>query len=112
MGDGTEHRTGAEHPDTAQHDLLPAELVAQHAPGQHERGEGQGVAVHHPLEGRDSGVQAALHVGQGHADHGVVQEGQEQDRTQGGQGDGLGRGSETLAPHFHARYSAFGRCPC
>ena len=49
-------------------------------------GKGQGVAVDHPLQLADRGVQVALHVGQHHRHDGVVEEGQEEDEQQGRQG--------------------------
>ena len=87
-------RPGAEHRDAGQHDPLAPEQVTQHPRRQHEAGEGQGVAVDHPLQRGDAGVQVALHVGQPDADDGVVEERQEQDGTQRRQRDRLGRRAE------------------
>ena len=70
---------------------LAAQDVAQRPRRQHEAGEGQGVAVDHPLQGRDAGVQIALDVGQTHADDRVVKKGEEQDGAQGRQCDRLCR---------------------
>ena len=99
-------RTGAEDGDAGQHDLLAAEDVAQRPPGQHEGGEGQGVAVDDPLQRRDAGMQAALDVGQPDAHHGVVQEGQEQDQAERGQGRRLGPGPETALLDLQAGHGA------
>ena len=85
-----------------QHDLLAAEEVAEGARGQHEGGEREGVAVHHPLEGGDPGVEIALDVGQPDADDRVVQEGQEEDDAERGQGDGLGGRAKPALLHRKA----------
>ncbi len=91
------HRSHAEdaHPD--QHQPLAAEQVTQRPANQHERGEGQGIPAHHPLELGDPGVEAGLDVGQGGADDGVVQEGQEQDGHQHGHGQVRPLGGQLLA---------------
>jgi hypothetical protein len=99
---GGQHRTGAEDCDPAQHDLLAAEHVAQRPSGQHERGKGQRVAVDDPLQRGDAGMQGALDVGQADAHHGVVQEGQEQDQAERGQGRRLGPGPEAALLDLHA----------
>jgi hypothetical protein len=96
------NRTGAEDRHAGQHDLLAAEDVAQRSPRQHEGSERQGVAVDDPLQRCDAGMQAALDVGQPDAHHCVVQEGQEQDEAQRGQGHRLGPGSETALFNLHA----------
>ena len=80
------------HPD--EHDSLAAEDVAEHAGDQHEAGEGQRIAVDHPLQRGDAGVEIALDVGQADADDGVVEEGEEEDPAQRGQRKGLGGRSE------------------
>ncbi len=84
--DGGDHRAGAEHRHAGQHDLLAPEEVADGAEAQHEAGEGQGVAVHHPLQLAHRGMQFALHIGQHHRDDRVVEEGQEEDEEEGRQG--------------------------
>ena len=70
----------------AEHHLLAPEQVADGAEAQHQAGEGQGVAVHHPLELAHRGVQVALHIGQHHRHDGVVEERQEEDEEKGRQG--------------------------
>ena len=77
-----------------QHDLLAAEPVAQHPEGQHEAGERQRVCPDHPLQRGDSAVQVRLNAGQRDADDRVVEEGQEQHRAQGGEGQGATPGGE------------------
>ncbi len=86
--DRCQRRARAVDAGSDQHDLLAAELIAQHPEGQHEAGERQGVGPDHPLERGDAGVQVRLDAGQGDADDRVVEEGQEQQRAQGGEADG------------------------
>ena len=83
--DRGDDRAGAEDGHAGQHHLLAAEEVADGAEAQHEAGEGQGIAVHHPLQLAHRGVQVALHVGQNDRDDGVVEEGQEEDEEEGRQ---------------------------
>ena len=85
--------------DADQHDPLAAEDVAEHPGDEHEAGECERVAVDHPLQRGDPGVQIALHVGQADADDGVVQEGEEEDSAQGGQRKGL-RGGDRARPRL------------
>ena len=87
-------RAGAEDGDPDEHDALAAEDVAEHAGDQHEAGERQGVAVDHPLQRRDPGMQIALDIGQADADDRVVEEGEEEDGAQGGQRHRLGSRAE------------------
>ena len=61
---------------------------------QHEAGEGQRVAVDHPLQRGDAGVEIALDVGQADADDRVVEEGEKEDPAQGGERQGLGGRTE------------------
>ncbi len=84
----------AEDGDADEHDALAAEDVAEHAGHQHETGERQRIAVDHPLQRGDAGMQVALDVGQADADHRVVQEGEEEDSAERGQREGLGRRAE------------------
>ena len=107
-GRGGHDRTGAEDGDAGQHDLLAAEQVAQRPPGQHEGGERQGVAVDDPLQGGDAGMQAALDVGQPDADHGVVEEGQEQDGAERGQRQRLGPRTQPALLDLQAGHGAVG----
>ena len=72
-------------PGPDQHDPLAAELVTDHAEREHHGSERQRVRADHPLQLRDAGAQVNLHAAQRHADHRVVQEGQEQDRAEHGQ---------------------------
>jgi hypothetical protein len=81
----TQHRTRAEHPGTHEHDLLSAELVAHHPEGQHRAGEGQRVRADYPLQGQHARVQVRLHAAEPDAHDRVVQERQEEQRTQDGQ---------------------------
>ena len=60
-----------------EHHLLATEKVADGAETEHQAGERQGIAVHHPLQLADRGVQLALHVGEDNGDDGVVEKGQE-----------------------------------
>ena len=85
------HGPGAEDRHSGEHDALAAKDVAQHPGRQHEAGEGERVAVHHPLQGGDARVQVALDVGQPDADDRVVEEGEEEDGAQDRQGDRLRR---------------------
>src|SRR4029077_6306593 len=84
---GGQRGAGAVHTRSGQHDLLAAELIAQHPAGQHETGERQGVGPDHPLQRGASAVQVLLNAGQRDADHRVVEESQEQDRAQGREGE-------------------------
>ena len=90
-GERAQHRAGAEHPRAGQHDLLAAELVPDHPAGQHEAGEREGVRAHHPLQVGDARLQARLDVAERDADHGVVEEGQEEQRAQRREGQPTGR---------------------
>ncbi len=91
-----------------EHDALAAEDVPEHAGHQHETGEGQGIAVDHPLQGRDAGVEIALDIGQADADDRVVQEGEKQDTAQRGQRERLGGRSEPALLDVEAGWSALG----
>ena len=82
---GSQHGAGTEHADAGQHHFLAPEHVAQRPPGQHECGKGEGIPVDHPLQRGDTGVEAALDVGEADADDGVVQEREEQDYAERGQ---------------------------
>ena len=84
------HGSGAEDGDPRQHDALAPEDVTQHPRREHEAGEGQRVAVDHPLQRRDTRVEVALDVGQPYADDRVVEEGEEEDGAQGRERQGLG----------------------
>ena len=79
--------------EPAQKTVTPASItflrpkqVADGAEAEHQAGEGQGVAVDHPLQLADRGVQATLHVGQHDGHDGVVEERQEEDEQESGQG--------------------------
>lgn len=71
-----------------QHHLLASEQVADGAEAEHQAGEGQCVAIDHPLQLTDRSVQLALHVGQDNGDNRVVEERQEEDEQEGRQGEG------------------------
>ena len=88
-GERAQHRAGAEDTDPGQHDLLTAELVPDHPAGQHDAGEGEGVGADDPLQVGHVRLEAGLDVAQRHADHGVVEERQEEQRAQGGEGQRL-----------------------
>ena len=85
---------GAEDRDAGEHDALATEDVAEHPGRQHEAGEGQRVAVDHPLQRGDARVEIALDVRQPDADDRVVEKGEEEDRAQRRQRDRLGRRTE------------------
>ena len=84
-GDGGDHRAGTEHGHSEQNHLLAPEQVADGAEAEHQTGEGQGVAVHHPLELAHRRVQVTLHICQHHGHDGVVEEGQKEDEQECGQ---------------------------
>ncbi len=88
--------------DAGQHDLLATEYVAQHPCCQHEAGECQRVAVDHPLQRGDAGVQVALHVRQSDADDGVVEEGEKKDAAQRRQRECLGGRSQSAFLHVES----------
>ena len=81
-GERAQDRAGAEDPTPASMTFFAAELVPDHPAGQHETGEGEGVRADHPLQVGHASVQAGLHGAQRDADHGVVEERQEQQRAQ------------------------------
>ena len=85
-GQRGQYRACAEHGRAGQHHSLAAELVGDHAEGEHGAGEGQRVGADHPLQVRHARVQIALHTAQPDAHDRVVQEGQEQQRAQHAQG--------------------------
>ena len=85
-GDGAQHRSAAEDGDANQHDPLAPQEVTQHSRDEHEAGERQCVAVHHPLQRGDAGVQVTLDVGQADTDDRVVEEGEEKDGAERRQG--------------------------
>ena len=89
-GDGGDDRAGAEHGHAEQDHLLAPEQVTDGPEAQHQAGEGQGVAVDHPLQLADRGVQVTLHIGQHHRHDGVVEEGQKEDEQERGQGQRSG----------------------
>ena len=81
---------------------------------QHEGGEGQGVAVHDPLQLRDAGVQARLHVGQRDADDRRVEERQKEDGGEGGKrgaAAACGGRRPDVAPRPQAERPAASRAP-
>ena len=85
-GDRGDDRPGAEDGHAGQHHLLAPEEVADGAEAQHEAGEGQGVAVHHPLQLAHRCMQVCLHIGEHHRHDGVVEKGQEENEQESGQG--------------------------
>ena len=66
-GDGEPDHPDQEHPP-------PPEPVAERAAEQHERGQHEQVPVDGPLETGHRGAQFHAEAGQGHVDHGAVQE--------------------------------------
>ena len=104
-------RSEAEDCDAGEHDPLAAEEIAQHPRCQHERCEGQGVAVDDPLQRGDPRVQVALYVGQPDADDGVVEEGEEQDRTERRTRDHLRHRAETARLDVEALGRSVGPLP-
>src|SRR5262249_45889143 len=90
--EGAEHGARAEHPRAGQHDLLAAELVPDHPAGQHDAGEREGISTDDPLQLPDACLQVGLQAAERDAHHGVVEERQEQQRTQRGESDRVGAG--------------------
>jgi hypothetical protein len=84
-GQRGEGGAGAEHGQAGQQQPPAAEPVAERAAGEQQAGEGEDVAGDHPLQGTDPGMQRGLDVGQRHADHRVVEHGEEQRHAQGHQ---------------------------
>ncbi len=79
-------RAGTEDSHSEQDHFLAPEKVTDRAEAQHEAGEGEGIAIHHPLQLAHGGVQVALHMGQHDGHNRVVEEGQEEDEEKDGQG--------------------------
>ena len=94
-----EQGPGDEHGYPAEHHPLAAKTIAQGARRQHQAGEHQSVPVDHPLQIRHTGVQRRLDVGESDADDRRVEERQEQDGADGGQGT-------VLAPFDRSRSHA------
>jgi hypothetical protein len=96
---------GAEDGNPDQHHALAAELIADHAEAEHRASEGQRIRAHHPLQRRDARVQLALDVAKRDANDRVVEECQEEDDAQYGQGEGAtaAQGSRRLARGYIGR---------
>ncbi len=84
-----------EDPEADGEHLATTEHVPDHPGGQEEGGQGEGVGVDHPLDVAERRVQRLLDVGQGHVDHGDVQEEHE-----GGGADG-DQGPPLAIEHWH-----------
>ena len=93
-GQAAGQRRGREDDQADGVDAPAAEDVADHAGGEQEGGQGQGVGVDHPLEIGEGGVERLLDVGERHVDHGDVQQ-----QHEGAGADGDQR--PPLAVHHH-----------
>ena len=90
VGEGAERRAGGEHDEAGLQGALAAEAVAEGGGGEQQAGEDQAVGVDDPLHLGVGGAEAALlerllQRRQGHVEHGVADDDDDQRRAQHGE---------------------------
>ena len=89
LGHAAQQRAQGEDDQADLEQQLPAIPVGEHARGQQQRGEGQGVGVEHPLHVGEAGMQPVLDGGLGHHDDRDVEQQHEHPRADRDQGPPL-----------------------